>query len=232
MNEKEIMSRIEKLEKKNNRMRFINAFLILVIGITGLIAFQSKPEMPRIIEAEKFILKDPELGVLGYFGYSKREDKKSEMIVTDVGLSLNGGVINISRGSQNITIDATKLTFSDRNNQNSKTIELINSADPTLELTSAQRDGKSENINLSPTRIHLFAKSGKQSGMSGTIPRVSFGKGENINNALNLFDAAGRLRTVIGSAIMKDADGKNIVTQESNMILFDSTGKTIYRQPK
>ena len=228
----EIMSRIEKLEKKNRNMRLFNFLLVLVIAGLGLIAFQAKPELPRIIEAEKFIVKDPEMGVLGYFGYSKHDDKKTETTVTEVALTMNGGVINISRGSQNVNMDASRLIYTDKSQPNHKIIELVNSSSPYLELATFRKDGRSDNVNLSPAKLFLYKKTPKNENLSGMIPAVTLGRGENINAGLNIFDTNGRLRAVIGSTIGKDSEGVNIASPESNIVLYDSTGKPIYKQPK
>ncbi len=57
-NNTEILARLTALEKKNRRLQFLLFLAIGIFSIAGIYSFQSSKSVPKVIEAEKFVLKD------------------------------------------------------------------------------------------------------------------------------------------------------------------------------
>lgn len=229
-----IIKRIENLERKNKYLRIINLLMLFAILSFVLIAFKSQHENPRIIEAEKFVLKDPELGVLGYFGYDKIDDKQSESLIANVLLTINNGTIKINRDARTMTLDANEMTFYDKSNPSFKPLIISSGSKPEIQLNSIGNSGETNIVSITPNKLALYEKPTNRNtfGFGGNIPKITIANEKPINSAITIFDEQGRIRAVLGSTATKDKQGKTIITPESGIILFDSTGKVTFKNNK
>lgn len=229
----EIIKRLESLERKNRRLRILNIFMLFSILSLVLLGFKSQNNNSRIIEAERFVIKDPELGVLGFFGYEKIDDKRSESVITNVLLTMNDGSININRANRTMNLDANEMTFYDKSNPDFKPVLISSGSKPEIQLNSIESSDITDIVSITPTKLALYDKTSKRNtyGFGGNIPKITIAKEKPINSSITIFDESGRIRAVLGSLATRNEHGKTVVSPESHFVLFDSSGNVTFKKP-
>lgn len=152
-----IITRLNQLEKKNKRLRFLNFAIFLVFASTVIIGWQSTSQFFKVIETEKLIIKSPnnEKNTSLTYNYAKPVDAYFFEMKTD-GLKLGEGFINFKNTIQEskIIIDGHSIWLHTKNNR------IFLNPD-----YSQFYNGEKLSLQISPqfdrSRIEIFSKNGK-----------------------------------------------------------------------
>jgi hypothetical protein len=226
----DINRRLDKLESKNRRFKITFYLMITLILSMGFIGFQMKTAIPKVIEAEKFVVRDPESGVLGYFGFDRYEDPRAEREVTDMVLKMNLGKILITDNGKSLEMSPYAVTLGNKTEKSDKFISLFNNPNPGLMIENKKDSLTSEVLSLQANKFMLGIqqKLTVNSKNQKTMPYITISKELDFKPSVTLFDENGNMRAVLGSAIIRTKGGQIVKHPESTLILFDDKGNVTF----
>ena len=230
MDTSDIYRRLELLESKNRRFKITFYLMITLILSMGFIGFQLKTAIPKVIEAEKFVVRDPESGVLGYFGFDRYDDPRAEREVTDMVLKMNLGKILITDNGKSLDMSPYAVTLGNKTEKSDKFISLFNNPNPGLIIENKKDSLTSEVLSLQANKFMLGIqqKLTASSKNQKIMPYITISKELDFKPSVTLFDENGNMRAVLGSSIIKTKAGQIIKHPESTLILFDDKGNVTF----
>ncbi len=234
MDTTDINRRLELLESKNRRFKITFYLMITVMVSLGFIGFQLKTAIPKVIEAEKFVVRDPESGVLGYFGFDRYDDPRAEREVTDMVLKMNLGKILITDNGKSLDMSPYAVTLGNKTEKSDKFITLFNNPNPGLIIESKKDSLTSEVLSFQANKFMLGMqqKLTPNSKNQKTMPYITISKELDFKPSVTLYDENGNMRAVLGSSIIKTKGGQIVKHPESTLILFDDKGNVTFTTNK
>lgn len=228
--ETDLSGRITKLEKSNKRIRLINYVLVITIFFSIIYGFQVQKEIPKVIEAEKFVVKYPNGSQAGYFGIGQSVDPNDiEQMKEMPKLEIQGGQIEIINGKAISHLEPANMILS--NNINGDKIISLSalSSDPNIDIKDVNSDNASK-IHIKAENVSLMMGPVGGKKVIQYKPRVEIST-ENSAGKINVYDAAFNLRAALGSIKIFN-NNKPQQTPESNLYLFNEKGSVIYNIPR
>ena len=226
----ELSKRLDAIEAQNRRLR--KALLIIIIAITasGIYAFQAKNEIPKVIEAEKFVVRDPESGILGYFGFDRYEDSRAEREVVDMALKMKIGKISITENGRSLEMSPTAVTLGNKLEKSDKFVSLVNNPNPGMIIESRKDSISSEAMSLFANKftLGLQQKISPNAKNQKLKPYITISKELDFKPSVTLYDEGGNMRAILGSSIIKSKTGQIVKHPESTLILLDEKGNVTF----
>ncbi len=218
MNEQSLITRVNRLEKENRRMKL--AGLLVLVGIAAVIVMgQAEPSrVAKVIEAEKFVLRDTSgitravLGTIdpsGWAGlilFDKNPYRRSISLGTpDPFLQFHTKEGNGVRVRLGATDTAMGLAVTDKNAAVGVSLGVL---------------------------IHTKSYPALQLMDSNNQIRASFRLESSGKPSLSLNDTEGRSRATLGYTELETTGTGTVTKQsESSLVLFDKDGKVIWAAP-
>jgi hypothetical protein len=150
---RDVLERFEKVEKHNRQMK--NAALTILLLLAFAVLVGSAGALPKVIEAEQFVIKDPNGKVRGRFGFLDRISEQKKQLIpgpalvlySDEGRSLArlgtfGGVtgdlhLESSAGKQSTGLTSNMLFFLDDNSVSRVEVGIPQGKSPSLTVSDS-----------------------------------------------------------------------------------------------
>lgn len=235
-----VLLRLERLERQNHRLK---AFLSILVIITCSLFLLGQARPSRIIEAEKFRLKDSSGKVRGEFALDSITYSKGIVIEPRLTIRDENQKIVSWLGASQLRLllpEGQELTLLP-NSVTSKSGPFENIQSKTY-FSLFGVDGFSsisvgEDVGKETQSISLIASKGNPSVKGLSFISVQNGKGkaditaDGDNAWLNIQDRQG-FETVLGNTDLVTArTGENRKTSAASVVLLDKEGKVIWRAP-
>jgi len=231
--------RLDRLERDNRRLKLGGAFLVLALVSVGAMGQVLPKAVPKVVEAERFVLRDTKGKILAALG---TRSSGTVLFLYDqngkarAGLSLladgsPGLVLADQNGKERATLivladGSPSLSLADQNGKTRAGLSLLADGLPLPSLVLADQNEKSRAVltvgaDGSP-HLGLFDQNEK--------PRADLSVGTS-GPSLVLLDE-NRNRAVLGhTALEGKATGTVEQRPASSLVLFDRDGKVIWRAP-
>jgi len=231
--------RLARLERENRRWRRAGAMVLAALAAVVLLGQAAPGNGGRTVEAEQFVLRDAGGKVRAVLHAGADGSPHLEMrdaagnaraslgLLGDVaGLSMTeaggkGGVVLHTQAD-----GRPSLTFTDRNGSRRMTLFLAHDGSSTLAFSDRQRASRMvlNAIDNGPMGLFFYDASGRLRSLLDVEPDGS--------PALALFDENRTSRAILGHTELEGGKpGTTEKRQASSLLLFDKTGRVIWRAP-
>jgi len=223
MNEQSLITRVNRLERENRRMKL--AGVLVLLGITAVIVMGQSEPKHRIIEAEKFVVKDREGNVRVVLGGWNCNDTLWSHLNKPSELSASYGLYLYEPGGPDWRCDAflgpNKFRLMDKNTPSSASL-IIGSGYAMLSLDAT--DQPYESRRTLKTREGLAKLMRRLDGIDiAAFPRQSY---------LRIVEND-KTRAALGhpGPAMIHNKGPVEMRSASSLVLFDKDGKVVWKAP-
>ncbi len=215
--------RLDRVERENRWLKQAGVVALAVIAAVVLMGQATESKVAKVVEAEKFVVKDRDGEVRATLGIEKSPHK-------GVGLELLAPGAHNFGASLSTGVDGhSTLLFSD-NGMNVR-LSLQTNKDGTSSLYLNQRKGAGGIVLTSSPAILVSDRKDKT--------RLFIGLEKDESVFLSLSDREGISRAVLGSTTLKitrpGMAGGKVETEEkrpeSSLVLFDKAGQLIWKAP-
>jgi hypothetical protein len=234
-----LSERLARVERENRRLRRIGAVVLAGLAAVVLLGQAGPGNVGRTVEAEQFVLRDAGGKVRAVL--HTRADGSPHLDFRDAAggarasLGLLGDVAGLSltdkAGNGGVVLHTQldgrpSLTFTDRNGGRRMTLFLSHDGSSTLAFSDRHRASRMvlNAIDNGPMGLFFYDAGGRLRSLLDIEPDGS--------PALALFDENRTSRAILGHT---ELDGGKAGTTErrqaSSLLLFDKTGRVIWRAP-
>ena len=213
-----LRDRVDQLERSQRRFRQCGVFLFLGVGVVFLMGQAVPGNVPEVIEAQRFVVKDANGRNLAALGTDR--DGAPLLVLTNLDGAL-GATLEVTAHRR------PTLTLYDRDDHSRAALSVDGEGSPSLSLSD----------KTGTPRVGLAVATQGSGGLvlygDKNTARASFGLGTSWSPYLVLMDDGGNIRTALGHAdALPPALTKTFRVADYSMMVLNEKGGMVWSAPQ
>ena len=213
-----LTDRVDQLERSQRRFRQCGVFLFLGVGVVFLMGLAVPGNVPEVIEAQRFVVKDANGRNLAALGTDR--DGAPLLVLTNLDGAL-GATLEVTAHRR------PTLTLYDRDGHSRAIMSVDSEGSPSLSM----------NDKTGTPRVGLAVATQGSGGLvlygDGNTARASLGLGTSWSPYLVFMDDGGNIRTALGHAdALPPALTKTLRPAEYSMMVLNAKGGMAWSAPQ